>query len=1248
MGRFPLARLFVALGGLIILVLTAALVVPYFIDWSSYRADFEREASRALGRDVAVRGTATARLLPFPSLTFTDVVVGNGSDEPAMTVASFSMDAELGPLLSGEILIFDMRIEGADVLVRIDGQGMPDWAAQRSTSLEAAQVTLEKVTVTDARIRLVHEDSGREHVVDDIQAQLSARSLAGPWRADATMNVDGVETVVAISTGTLGSDGALRLRLRADPVAYPVTAELEGQARIDAEDGALFDGDFRVTASAEMPDPAATPAPPPDYRMSGRFALSHDRLAAETFTLETGPLADPYTAEGSAVLAMGEAPRFDISAEGVQLRFDEATGGSASFEERLAGLTRFFGMLPRPTIPGRIEVDLPAVIAGDTTIRDVRVAAEPVAAGWRIAAASATLPGRTTLEADGTLRVDGELDFEGSLLLAVRQPSGFAAWLSRDVDDAIRRLPAAGFSAEVRLSQTEQTFRDLELALGPSVFRGEISNSQPGDRRATMRLQLEGEGLDVDGMAAFASLFVTEGGRARFAGHDLDFEIVADDVAMAGLRAARVDTALRLRQGELEIDRLAVTDLAGTDIGAIGSIAGFPAAPTGTIEASVVSSDLAPLVRALADQLPGSAVLAGLADRAAMDPAFFRDTDFLVTADGSPVNGGTGGLTIRAEGQTGGTGIDISAAFDRIAPDLRTVPLDLSVEAAAQDATAIYTILGLAPVPLGMVGEGRATVTLDGTVAEGADLGVALAAEDFEARLDGTFTLSDTTRALDGIASVRSGDLEPWLMTAGVALPGFGLGLEAELSADVDYRDGLLVVSDLAGLAAGQPVSGDLNMETRGGALHVTGALGLEALDLALAAESVLGADAVAPADGWSNAPFAPAARNPITAELDIVADSAAFSGSLGIEDASMTLRVTADGLALGRFSGTALGGRITGNGEIRNDRGTGLLSAEVALEGGALEAIFPQGALSGTADIAATLTSTGKSIGALAASLSGSGSATTGAMTVDGLDDSALAGIVAAADEAGRDAGEARLAADVEAAVRSGSLTLEPAEFAFSIAGGAVRAAPVTLAAEAATMAVEPRANIAEGTIGLTGTLAFEAGDFAMVGSAPEIAMVVEGTADEAALAVDPQPMVQFLTQRALEREQQRVEAMQASLLEQQRLRREVRYFAALADERAEEEALRRREAPNVEDAQPLVPQQSSLPPSVSPEEMRERAARAAQIQADQNLLRAEEDAFAAEPEETGPADDAFFRDLGRFLEFREGSSFGDEFDTN
>ena len=75
--------------------------------------------------------------------------------------------------------------------------------------------------------------------------------------------------------------------------------------------------------------------------------------------------------------------------------------------------------------------------------------------------------------------------------------------------------------------------------------------------------------------------------------------------------------------------------------------------------------------------------------------------------------------------------------------------------------------------------------------------------------------------------------------------------------------------------------------------------------------------------------------------------------------------------------------------------------------------------------------------------------------------------------------------------------------------------------------------------------------GDEALVGSEPSVGFTVEGPLGAHVGPYDTEPLAQFLTQRALEREQARVEALQAALIEKQRLRREVRYYASLQFER-------------------------------------------------------------------------------------------------
>ena len=84
--------------------------------------------------------------------------------------------------------------------------------------------------------------------------------------------------------------------------------------------------------------------------------------------------------------------------------------------------------------------------------------------------------------------------------------------------------------------------------------------------------------------------------------------------------------------------------------------------------------------------------------------------------------------------------------------------------------------------------------------------------------------------------------------------------------------------------------------------------------------------------------------------------------------------------------------------------------------------------------------------------------------------------------------------------------------------------------------------------------------------GISPQVAFSLGGTYSVPEVTFDKQPLIQFLTQRALEREQERVESMQASLMEKQRLRRQLGLFEADEEERnrlqRDEEARRRSEA--------------------------------------------------------------------------------------
>ena len=209
------------IAGILILALSAAFAVPYFVDWGEYRYVFEAQASRLAGRTVGVGGDVRLRLLPTPILSFDGVQIANakgGFEQPFAKAESLTVWLSVAPLLSGSLVARKIEIQSPEFNLSVDGEGRGNWhdiGAGSTGALPFApdQVALDKVDIVDATLNLRRSGDQRAWTVKGLSGELSAASLEGPFKFAGTFrHGEFEERELRFSTTRGEEDGTVRLK----------------------------------------------------------------------------------------------------------------------------------------------------------------------------------------------------------------------------------------------------------------------------------------------------------------------------------------------------------------------------------------------------------------------------------------------------------------------------------------------------------------------------------------------------------------------------------------------------------------------------------------------------------------------------------------------------------------------------------------------------------------------------------------------------------------------------------------------------------------------------------------------------------------------------------------------------------------------------------------------------------------------------------------------------------------------------
>ena len=833
-----LKKISIGVGILVVLVIAAAYAVPKFYDWNSRKADIAEQVKAFTGRDLKIDGDISAAILFTPTLSVAGARLANAPGGSAPDMVSFGkliVRVALLPLFSGDIKVESIVLESPSILLEQYPDGSANWdlalpQAGAATPPPAAEggspslaISLDKITIEHGKI-IYRGPDGDEVSVEDVDADLSARSLQGPFAASGAATVQGIRTTFEASSGTLEPQGQIPLGLTL----------------------ALPDADSRLSLKGTLDQSGA------EAKLSGHVTANAANLAATLGKLAAGlgaglPLDRPFSFEGDVVASAAAAEldqaRLQIGDTAATGTMTAERGGAAGAPWRIAAtlavnkidldsLMAAVGAAPAasgsgapPAAPAALAFSLPggfeagldltidAISYRNAVINKAHLAGKLEAGQLKLSQLAALLPGNTDVTLTGVVSAaDGVPQFAGAFTGRSDNVRSLLDWLQVPLP-AIPADRLHKFAMTSQITATPQLVQvsQMDLTIDTTRAAGGITMALPGadqGKKPAFGVGLAVDQINLDGyLPPAAAAPAAAGGQPPAPGGlPLDaLKPLADINANAQLKigsltynAQTIQNLLldgSLADGTLTLKELSVGDLAGGSGKLSGTMSGLGATPRFDTRIDLAAKDASRALRFAGLTVPASAnlgamklagTLAGGTDDVTYDLAF-------------SIAG------IGADGQAKGTASGLGAGVPRV---------DSTFALSAKDAAPLLAIAGLGaenPPKLG-------ALAITGTAASGTDdvtYDIALHLPD----LGGDGKLKGTLKGLKGTPEVDTAlDLSAKKPAPLLALAGFG-------GAGIDRLGALKVAGTLAGNASAMKL--DLGIDALGGNAKLAGDVGL-------------------------------------------------------------------------------------------------------------------------------------------------------------------------------------------------------------------------------------------------------------------------------------------------------------------------------------------------------------------------------------------------------------------------------------
>ena len=330
-------RLRIVLAGVVVLgtaLVVAAIAIIKSIDINEYRGDIAQAVKEATGRNLVIDGEMDLEISLEPTVVVSDVSFSNpsGMSRAAMaTLRRLEAKVELLPLISGDVRVRYVVLEGLDLRLERNAEGVANWVVdpqpESPPEVESGAASLpvvQEIRVRDVALTYLDAISGERYALNLESVDLSSQSESSPLifmakgrMLDMPFVADGqLPSVVSMTDGdafplklnvglgslVLGIDGVVAQPRELEGISFAGTAKTEELAMAVRELAALaFD-----SGAIAVPEKIGP------FALSMRVEGSAEALSASDIDLSLGTKDTLLVAAKGGVVDLAGGAGFDL------------------------------------------------------------------------------------------------------------------------------------------------------------------------------------------------------------------------------------------------------------------------------------------------------------------------------------------------------------------------------------------------------------------------------------------------------------------------------------------------------------------------------------------------------------------------------------------------------------------------------------------------------------------------------------------------------------------------------------------------------------------------------------------------------------------------------------------------------------------------------------------------------------------------------------------------------------------------